>query len=560
MNRLRESVLDWAAARVAKSAVSGSVRVLGYKSAPEQVRGLSDSKSKKASSLLSEEDLFRMFEIQPPIGGAITKKGRIFMGADWSFVTPKGADPDEDERGRLSALFDWPSGDESFSVVLCRTLMRLDILGNCYWHWTMPGASKELVRAVITETAKELHQRFRVPLATVEAVVKLSAQKAAKLSEWPVGFYLLEGAVEANLDKRGNFTDPDKGYKQTVGVDEQWFRWDEVTHFKVPDPRKRSYGLPRLACLALVNQMDQQAQLINDSLLKRQGRPGGILSIRDASETERDRLEATFEQKFVGGTEDDPRAFEMAGRVLAVRVSGDRGQVEYVPLEMKPSEMQLSDLLEWSRLNYGMVHGVHGGMLGVTRDVNRSNMEMSAYDLTENELGPTAKLIADQVNKDLRDVRGVASTLLQIKLKDLRSEQERARTSKMWQDVGAESLNERMSALGKPPVPGGDAYLHNLGPGIFAFHPEKEPVLITLQQGVLPLGEVLCTADELARVERVEPIAFPGTGAAAASVGTFEALPAVVREADAPTVAEDLVGQLLALSESLSSARAERGM
>jgi len=563
------ALLDWTGSPlIHASADEGSVRVVRTKGLSPHYDSSVDERSDKPSRLMSDEDLLEMFEIQPPISGAITKKGRIFFGADWSFTSNNGT-LDEAEKERLSTLFDWPSGDESFSVILCRTLMRLDILGNCFWHWLMPSITtvQRVARETITSVARELTARG-VDHATISRVVEKSAIQAAKAAQFPVGFYILEGTVTPQVDSKGNFKDETKAYLQTVGQEKVYLPFEQVTHLRVPDPRRRVYGLPRLACLALINQMDQQGQVMNDSLLRRKGRLGGALKVRDASRASRDRLEAEFREKHLGGTTDDPRAYEKAGGLIVVEVTGEKGDVEYVPFEISPRDMQMSELHEWARMNYGMVTGVHGGMLGVTRDVNRSNMEMSAYDLTENELGPTAKLICDRVNKDLRDYFGIVNTRLQLKLRDLRSEQERARTSKMWQEVGAESLNERLVALGKSPVVGGDTYLLSLGPGIFAFHPEREPVLITLQQGITPLGEVLCTEAELSGAERVEALAFPGAGTTATAgeavaeegkvlpVQTFEALSSAP-PASSPAA---LVTQLFELSEQLRQERATRGL
>ena len=266
----------------------------------------------------------------------------------------------------------------------------------------------------------------------------------------PIGFDVIFARIEPNVDARGYFLDP-PWYQYSFSnppVKEPIDNIDDIVYFVMPDIQGYPTGASDLEALVNVTlPADLQAALAFLNDIKNTSRPDGIWW---ASENVSDEdFEAFVEQieALYTGVPNVGRAF--------ITVKGEAG---YQPFGTRAKDMMWSEGREFLRQEALAVIGTPGSQIGLTQDVNRSNVREARILFFENIVRPLQQAMAEVINLQVleRDL-GIEDWEFRFKAPDFTTETEDANNAVKLISWGLATPNEiRTRKLNLPPYQGGD--------------------------------------------------------------------------------------------------------
>lgn len=147
--------------------------------------------------------------------------------------------------------------------------------------------------------------------------------------------------------------------------------WDKVLWFRDPHLLDPYSGVSPLESAGMSVELDYFARLYNVSFMRNDGRPGGVLGVRnpDGSTTDMDvklmdRVEARFGK----------------GPVEAGKLSVLAGELSYIDLAAKPRDMQYGDTSKNAKIEILAAFGVSETVLGYAADRTFANAEAEFYN------------------------------------------------------------------------------------------------------------------------------------------------------------------------------------
>jgi HK97 family phage portal protein len=167
-----------------------------------------------------------------------------------------------------------------------------------------------------------------------------------------------------------------------------------VLWFRDPHPIDPYSGVTPLEAAGLSVELDYFARLYNVSFMRNDGRPGGVLAVRnpngtanDISEASMDRIEARFGR----------------GPVEAGKLSVIAGELDYVDLATRPRDMQYTQTSRNSKIELLSAYGVPESVLGYSADRTFDNADNELYVYWTRTMGAHNEIIVSGFDEDSDD-------------------------------------------------------------------------------------------------------------------------------------------------------------
>lgn len=167
-----------------------------------------------------------------------------------------------------------------------------------------------------------------------------------------------------------------------------------VLWFRDPHPLDPYSGVTPLEAAGLSVELDYFARLYNVSFMRNDGRPGGVLAVRnpdgtsgDISEASMDRIEARFGR----------------GPVEAGKLSVIAGELDYVDLATRPRDMQYTQTSRNSKIELLSAYGVPESVLGYAADRTFDNADNELYVYWTRTMGAHNEIIVSGFDEDSDD-------------------------------------------------------------------------------------------------------------------------------------------------------------
>lgn len=225
-------------------------------------------------------------------------------------------------------------------------------------------------RANPMETGKDFRKRL-------SAQISLSKQ----------GAFVLKGKSYGGTVKRLDLLPPDRVQmipgepgsdvlvshyeftRRTGGIQE--YGPDEIIWFRDPHPLDPYSGVTPLEAAGMSVELDYFARLYNVSFMRNDGRPGGVLAVRNNDGTSSD-----IEDKHMDRLED---TFSGRGPVDAGKISVVSGELSYVDLAVRPRDMQYTQTSKNSKIELLAAYGVPESVLGYSAERTYDNADAELY-------------------------------------------------------------------------------------------------------------------------------------------------------------------------------------
>jgi phage portal protein BeeE len=235
------------------------------------------------------------------------------------------------------------------------------------------------------------------------------------------------------------------------------FPWEQVVHFRMPNPYNPFYGLSMYSAAARPIMLDRHKNEFEMAFYLRGATNAGVIETsEEISRTRMDRLMKTFEKAFTGRRNWWRTLFLPKG-------------AKWVNSGLTQSEMQHLEGLRENRLTLLAVLGIPPSQVGIVQDVNRATAETQEAQMWNNTIIPMSWFTASGWNSsylvrqiyggevvvepDLRGIDAVEGSLLS------RSEQAKAADNIL-------TINEQREIVGYAPLketdPRGNMFLTEL--------------------------------------------------------------------------------------------------
>lgn len=173
------------------------------------------------------------------------------------------------------------------------------------------------------------------------------------------------------------------GYRYMTEQGEIPIEKEDVIHFKYFNPDNNFRGLSPLSAVMKGMNIDYNAQVFNETLMKNGFFPGGAVEVdHDLSDESFERMVQQIEKRHSGS--------DKAGKLMLL----DNG-AKLKDVKMTPQEAQYIEQRKMSKEEIHGVYGVPAGLLGDRGDMNYSNMKQASADFWVKRLIPELIYIQD---------------------------------------------------------------------------------------------------------------------------------------------------------------------
>lgn len=501
--------MDWIVSKVAKKAikarvdteVSSRVAMLQRRTINATGQGLLNQYQFHATqgqeSASSLDELLDRYAVQACLRAPIDKVAKIVGTCKPTISLRPGFSEIPEQRAYLENLIAHPHKRTSFSNVIFETVVRLKVAGECAWEWIYPesnsiqiarGKAMKALKDVMVTNERARRKALSAPAMSpddVYGIVRKARdvvnEQAQRLENLPVGFKVLQGVVNPNVNKRGEIEDLEKAYLQIVSSgDEQWFREKDVLWMSGPNPVGGAHALPPFESVRFLDDIDEKVHVYQNSVLDNRGELGGVITIKNPGVGELDRTRQEMENQFRGP--------EHAGKWYVVGVEGD-GDTKVEKFGIEPIRIESEDNAQRRlRLMWAVIN-VPGAKIGFTEEVNRANIEMQDKALLEEEVLPLCRLVVEPFNQFIQVTLGIESYELRFSQADLRTETDKIDMREKRLKIGMMTMNDMLiEDFGEDAmVKDGDIRILELGKGMLIFTPDKPVHLVTASGTVIPL-------------------------------------------------------------------------
>jgi HK97 family phage portal protein len=166
--------------------------------------------------------------------------------------------------------------------------------------------------------------------------------------------------------------------------------WDKVLWFRDPHLLDPYSGVTPLEAAGMSVELDYFARLYNVSFMRNDGRPGGVLGVRNPDGTTSDmdvKLMDRIESRFGKGP------------VEAGKLSVISGELSYIDMAAKPRDMQYGATSKNSKVEILAGFGVSETVLGYSADRTFANAEQETYNYWTITMPNHNKIIVDGFNE-----------------------------------------------------------------------------------------------------------------------------------------------------------------
>jgi HK97 family phage portal protein len=238
-------------------------------------------------------------------------------------------------------------------------------------------------------------------------------------------------------------------FRPTYSKKTERLEFDEVIHFKNPNPKDISYGLGPLQAAKVAVTSDLYAMTWNEWFFRNNARPDSIIETdKTLTPDIRKRLQESWKQNFQGS--------QKRGKLAILE-----GGLKYHEVNRTPKDMDFINLRKLTREEILAAFDVPPAIVGLFEYANYANSREQTSIFWKHCLLPRKTLIADtlslrfsQLNLDMETFWDADTHNVDALRPD---EHQRAQTFKTYVDGGI-PLNQVIKALELPfqPIPGGD--------------------------------------------------------------------------------------------------------
>ncbi len=275
-----------------------------------------------------------------------------------------------------------------------------------------------------------------------EVYWELAANGFGEIVDW-VPMY---GTVLPLIDRKGNFLDPSSAYVQLMGTNREFFGFDEVLRFELPDIDGR-LGVSDLEAAEVAITTDLYASAWNRNTFKNNRVPPGAWMF-DPSTTPAD-MKANREalDSMYGGVEGANNPYLALKGTVDYKVFGQPFQRDQEYLKGR----------RFNRDEILAILGMSPGILGIVEDVNRASMQGLIEIAYRQEAAPLQDIIEETINLWIKAV-GITAWRFRFIRPSFGNEADEASTDERLIKSGQATPNQRRAAKGLPGYPGGDRY------------------------------------------------------------------------------------------------------
>lgn len=168
---------------------------------------------------------------------------------------------------------------------------------------------------------------------------------------------------------------------------------DRVRWFRNPHPIDPYMGTTAMEPGGMSIELDHFARVYNVAFMQNDGRPGGILAVKDTK----------------GGTDIDPKYMDRIenrfgkGPVEAGKLSVIAGELDYVDLAARPRDMQYGSTSRNSKIEILSAFGVSETVLGYAAERTFSNADAELYNYWTRTIPAHAEILIDGFDEDSGD-------------------------------------------------------------------------------------------------------------------------------------------------------------
>jgi len=163
---------------------------------------------------------------------------------------------------------------------------------------------------------------------------------------------------------------------------------ENIIYFTYPNPNNVFTGFSSVRGIAETIYIQNEMDAFEAALFENRARLGGVITQKEhVSETDKNRLQESFQQKHVGG--------KKAGKMMWL----PKG-LEYTRDTMTPEELNFIEGRKWTMEMICLAFDIPPGAL-TSRDVNLANAEVADYRHAKNGILPRCRRIEEKLNEKL---------------------------------------------------------------------------------------------------------------------------------------------------------------
>jgi len=358
--------------------------------------------------------LAELYEVNSTHKACVDAKTTNIVGLGYRFV-PVETDADEEQRARLSGLFESCNPAMTCTEVLRAVWTDVETVGNGYMEVTRSAAG-------------EIDGFYHVPATTVR--VRTDRRGFVQIRDGRKRHFRALGGEPA--------TDPGSGEPQ-----------NEIMHFRKYTPQSSYYGVPDIlpAVSAVVG--DRAAAEYNVSFFEHNTVPrmaviveGGPMSKELLRQIRR------FMETEIKG---------QAHRTLVLEVPGSETKLRLEPLgRTEGDDAGFLDYRKANRDEILMVHRVPPSKITIVENANLSNSRDQDKTFREQVVRPEQRRIEFQMNRMIREQMGIRDWEFRFREMDLSEELQQAEVARIYADIGVWTANEIRAKQGLEPLEGGE--------------------------------------------------------------------------------------------------------
>lgn len=329
----------------------------------------------------------------PWIRALVNKISNLSTTVGWFIKYEGEGKPDPEVMSQIKEFFAYPNYKESFGDVLWKTVTQLKIFAESFWE-----------------------------------IVKSKKGN-------PIDFYILDGSIKPIVDKHGDPVPGQPAYIQKVFQNTVDFNYDEVIHFRFPDPIGRLRPSSELEALEMSVLVDVYAAQLNRQTFVQGVRKGKAFVFPENTGEEQMKRNRDQINTLHSGIQGAFSAF------IALE-----GECKIQDLDLATTEMEARDLREYLRDEMSAVIGTPLSKVGVkATDVKESQYVDKSF--FQEEIQPILSMVQSTINRYL-DLVGIYKYRFQFKQFPIRDLKETARLIDVLKKHGAISIDEIREMVG----------------------------------------------------------------------------------------------------------------
>ena len=239
-----------------------------------------------------------------------------------------------------------------------------------------------------------------------------------------------------------------KGYVYGTGANAVPFDVNEIIHFKYPNPLNQYRGLAPARAIGINLDAEQNADKWVNQFFYNSARPDGVIQFDyNLSDEQFEKLKKQWSEKYKGVSK-------------AHQVALLEGGGKYIQIQNTIKDMDFPNLKDRNRETILGVWGMPAGAMGISRDVNKANVEAADYQfarwLIKPRLDWKKAKIQEQLIPKFRHSENITIDFKEVVPKTI---EQKIAAAESGMRAGYLTINEARKTQGLDSIPNGDVLL-----------------------------------------------------------------------------------------------------